>query len=172
MADVNHVFLIGRLTVDPRTNQTPGGASVCTLPLAMNRSYTTKAGEKREEATFVDVVAWNQLAESCATYLGKGSLVHVEGRLKQETWDDRNTGEKRSKIIVLADRVQFLDRIKGGPEKDATRPLDSRQAVNQEFQPAKPGGYEPVDPDEDEIPFAFVDPAFNGFNDSGDPVPH
>ena len=118
MADLNKVFLIGRLTHDPEAPRfTPSGAAVATLRLATGRSYTTKDGDRREETLFIDVTVWNRQAENCCQYLKKGSQVHVEGYLKMDTWQDKTSGENRSKIKVEADRVQFLDsrRDGGGP---------------------------------------------------------
>jgi single-strand DNA-binding protein len=109
MANVNKVFLIGRLTSDPELRWTAGQAAVSDLRLATNRSYTTKEGERREETLFIDVTVWNRQAENCHQYLKKGSLIHVEGFLKMESWETP-AGEKRTKIKVEAERVQFLDR--------------------------------------------------------------
>jgi single-strand DNA-binding protein len=109
MAGLNKVFLIGNITRDPELRYTPSGAPVSDLGLATNRVYTTKEGERREEVLFVDVTVWNRDAENCCQYLRKGSLVHVEGALRMDSWDDKATGEKRTKIRVVADRVQFLD---------------------------------------------------------------
>ena len=77
--------------------------------MATTRRWTGRDGERREETLFIDVTVWDRQAEHCCQYLRKGSSVHVEGYLKMDTWDDKTTGEKRSKIKVLADRVQFLD---------------------------------------------------------------
>lgn len=109
MADLNRVFLIGRLTQDPELRHTSSGVPVTDLRIATSRVYNTKDGDRREETLFIDITVWNRQAENCCQYLVKGSQVHVEGFLKMETWDDRNTGEKRSKVKVEADRVQFLD---------------------------------------------------------------
>src|SRR4051794_1023695 len=108
MASVNKVFLIGNLTRDPVLRYTPNGSAVTDLGVATNRTYMTKDGEKREEVTFIDVTVWNRQAETCCQYLKKGQPVHVEGFLKMDSWDDKATGEKRSKLKVEADRVQFL----------------------------------------------------------------
>jgi single-strand DNA-binding protein len=110
MADLNKVFLMGRLTFDPELRYTPSGSAVTDLRLATSRAWTGKDGDRKEETLFIDVTVWERQAENCCQYLKKGSSVHVEGSLKMETWDDKNTGEKRSKVKVLADRVQFLDR--------------------------------------------------------------
>jgi len=108
MASLNKVFLIGNLTRDPELRYTPSGAPVADLGLAINRVYTTKEGDRREEVTFIDVTTWNRQAENCCQYLKKGRPVHVEGYLKMDTWQDKTTGEKRSKIKIEAENVQFL----------------------------------------------------------------
>ena len=109
MADLNRVFLMGRLTFDPELRRTPSGTAVTELRMATNRSYQGRDGERKEETLFIDVTVWDRQAETCCQYLKKGSAVHVEGSLRMDTWEDKNTGEKRSKIRVRADRVQFLD---------------------------------------------------------------
>jgi single-strand DNA-binding protein len=113
MADLNKVFLMGRLTFDPELRRTPGGTAVADLRMATTRSWTGRDSERREETLFIDVTVWDRQAENCCQYLRKGSGIHVEGSLKVDTWDDKNTGEKRSKIRVTADRVQFLDSRRG-----------------------------------------------------------
>src|SRR4051812_44480074 len=109
MADLNKVFLIGRLTQDPELRYTPNGTAVSDLRLATSRTWTGKDGERREDTLFIDVTVWNRQAENCCQYLKKGRQVHVEGFLKSESWETQ-AGEKRTKIKVEADRVQFLDR--------------------------------------------------------------
>ncbi len=120
MASVNKVFLIGNLTRDPELRYTPGGAPVTDLGVAVNRYFTTKDGERRDETLFIDVTVWNRQAENCCQYLRKGQPVHIEGYLRMDTWDDRNTGEKRSKIKIEAENVQFLGgrREGGGPDDE------------------------------------------------------
>lgn len=113
MADFNKVFLIGRLTKDPELRYTPSGAAVSDLRLATTRIYSTKDGERREDKLFIDVTVWNRQAENCCQYLAKGRQVHVEGHLRMDTWDDRDTGQKRSQIKVEAERVLFLDSQRG-----------------------------------------------------------
>jgi single-strand DNA-binding protein len=109
MADLNKVFLMGRLTFDPELRRTPSGTAVAELRMATSRSWSGRDGERREETLFVDVTVWDRQAENCCQYLRKGSPIHVEGYLKMDNWEDKNTGEKRSKIRVQAERVQFLD---------------------------------------------------------------
>ncbi|KAF0240335.1 MAG: single-strand DNA-binding [Planctomycetota bacterium] len=113
MASVNKVMLLGRLTADPELRYTPKGTAVCDLRMAMNRTYTDPgSGEKKEEATFVDVTAWGRTAEISAQYLKKGRQVFVEGRLKFDQWEQE--GQKRSKLSVTADQVTFVDGGGGG----------------------------------------------------------
>jgi single-strand DNA-binding protein len=111
MAQLNKCFLMGNLTRDPELKRLPNGNAVTTLNLAMNRKYQSH-GEMKEEVTFVDVTVWERQAENCVEFLRKGSPVHVEGALKLDQWEDKATGERRSKLKVQADRVQFLDRRK------------------------------------------------------------
>lgn len=113
MPDLNKVFLMGRLTFDPELRRTPSGTAVTELRLATNRSWPGRDGERREETLFMDVTVWDRQAENCCQYLRKGSSIHVEGFLRMDTWDDKTTGEKRSKVRVHADRVQFLDSRRG-----------------------------------------------------------
>ncbi len=113
MPDLNKVFLMGRLTFDPELRRTPGGTAVTELRMATNRSWAGRDGERREETLFIDVTVWDRQAENCCQYLRKGSSVHVEGSLRMDTWDDKTTGEKRSKVRIHADRVQFLDSRRG-----------------------------------------------------------
>src|SRR5262249_30698428 len=113
MADLNRVFLMGRLTFDPELRRTPSGVAVTELRMATTQTFTGRDGERREETLFIDVTVWDRQAENCCQYLRKGSSIHVEGSLRMDNWEDKNTGEKRSKIRVRADRVQFLDARRG-----------------------------------------------------------
>jgi single-strand DNA-binding protein len=108
MANLNKVMLIGNLTRDPEIKYTPKGQAIAELGLAINRRYTTESGEKREETTFVDVTLWGRLAEIAKEYLAKGRPVYIEGRLTLDTWDDKQTGQKRSKMRVTGDQMQLL----------------------------------------------------------------
>ncbi len=109
MANLNKVFLMGNLTKDLEIKYGKNGQPVTNVRIAVNRSYTTQTGEKREEVCYVNCVVWGKQAESCHTYLKKGSSVFIEGRLQSRTWEAEN-GEKKSVLEVVADRVQFLDR--------------------------------------------------------------
>src|SRR5689334_16373373 len=130
MASFNKVILLGNLTRDPEVRYTPKGSAVCDLGLAVNRSYTMDSGEKREEVTFVDVVLWSRLAEIAGEYLKKGRPVFIEGRLQLDTWDDKQSGQKRSKLRVIGETMQLLGgrppatpgTPEGGEEGHAPRP--------------------------------------------------
>lgn len=109
MADLNEVRLIGRLTRDPELRSTAGGQTICTFGLATGRRYKGQDGEMREETTFVDVTCWGKLAETVPRYMKKGSQLFVGGRLKFDSWEDKQSGQKRSKLSVTAENIQFLD---------------------------------------------------------------
>jgi len=114
MASFNRVLLMGNLTRNPEIRYTPSGTAVSDLGLAVNESFKNKAGETVEQVCYVDVVVWGRQAETASEYLHKGSPVFVEGRLQLDQWENQQ-GEKRSKLRVRADRVQFL----GAPGKGA-----------------------------------------------------
>jgi single-strand DNA-binding protein len=115
MANYNKVILIGNLTRDPQVRYTPKGTAVAEIGMAINSSYTDKAtNTRKEETTFVDVTLWGRLAELAAEYLVKGRQVMIEGRLKLDTWDDKESGQKRSKLQVVGEEMQFLGSREGG----------------------------------------------------------
>lgn len=118
MASFNKVILMGNLTRDPELRYTPKGTPIAKIGLAVNRVWRSEAGEQREEVTFVDVDIFGRTAENVGQYMRKGRPIMIEGRLKLDQWDDKNTGQKRSKLGVVADTVQFLgsrdDRDSGG----------------------------------------------------------
>jgi len=113
MANLNKVMLIGNLTRDPDLKYTPGNQAVCEIGLAVNRKYRTKEGEDREETTFVDCEAWGKQAEVLKQYMTKGKPLFIEGRLKLDTWEDKDGG-KRSKMRVVIENFQFLGAAGGG----------------------------------------------------------
>ena len=114
MPAYNQVILVGNLTKDPEIKYTSSGSAVCHFSLAVNRTYTDADGEKQEDVTFIDIVCWNKLGEACAQYLHKGSPAFIEGRLKQNSWENED-GQKRYKHEVVARCVQFLG---NGKHKD------------------------------------------------------
>src|SRR4029078_8922143 len=106
MSSFNKVILLGNLTRDPEVRYTPKGSAVCDLGIAVNSTYTLDNGEKREEVTYVDVPLWARLAEIAGEYLKKGRPVFVEGRLQLDTWDDKQSGQKRSKLKEVGEAIQ------------------------------------------------------------------
>lgn len=109
MVALNKVLIAGRLTRKPELRKTPGGVAVTDLLIALNRDFVTLNGEKQQEVCFVDVVVWGKQAETCAQILDVSSSVLIEGRLQLDVWHGRE-GDKRCKLRVAADKVQFLDR--------------------------------------------------------------
>ena len=147
MASFNRVLLMGNLTRNPEIRYTPSGTAVSDLGLAVNESFKNKAGETVEQVCYVDVVVWGRQAETAAEYLHKGSPVFVEGRLQLDQWENQQ-GEKRSKLRVRADRVQFL----GAPGKGAEyaeAPTASVAPVENTTPPAQAAEVA----DDDDVPF-------------------
>ncbi len=107
MANLNKVFLIGRLTRDPELSHTNGGTPFTRFTIAVNRPYRDRSGNWQEETSFIDIVVWGDAADRAVSRFNKGSEILVEGRLRQSSWET-DGGEKRSKIEVVADRVQLL----------------------------------------------------------------
>jgi single-strand DNA-binding protein len=150
MASFNRVILVGNLTRDPELRYTPKGTAVVRLGVAVNRQWKTDSGEAREEVTFVDVDSFGRQAEVIAQYLKKGRPILVEGRLKYESWDDKQTNQKRSKLMVVLESFQFLDsgkRDDGGSAAPAATPR--RPAEGAQTAPAEADG-PPLD---DDVPF-------------------
>src|SRR5512137_1138811 len=114
MASFNQVILIGNLTRDPELRYTPKGMAIAKFGLAVNRTWKTETGESREEVTFIDIDAFGRQAETLCQYVKKGSPLFVEGRLRLDQWDDKQTGQKRSKLGVVLEGFQFL----GGPRSE------------------------------------------------------
>jgi len=118
MPSYNKVILLGNLVRDPEMRVTPKGTPVCQFGLAVNHKYKTDSGEMREEVTFVDFEAWGKQAETIAKYCTKGKPLFTEGRLKLDQWDDKASGQKRSKLKVVLENFQFI----GGKEQDTDAP--------------------------------------------------
>ncbi|MGP1272327.1 MAG: single-stranded DNA-binding protein [Phycisphaerales bacterium] len=114
MANFNKVFLLGNLTRDIELRHTSGNQAVANFGLAINRRFRTQSGEDREETTYVDCESWGRQAEVMAQYLAKGRPVFIEGRLKLDTWQDKNDGSNRSKLRVVVENFQFIDSGGGG----------------------------------------------------------
>lgn len=158
MANLNKVMLIGNLTRDPEMKYTPKGTAVAEVGLAINRVYTPEGGERREETTFVDVTFWGRQAEIVSQYCKKGNPLYVEGRLQLDTWDDKTSGQKRSKLRVVGEQLQLLGgrpggggqggggEYDGGGGGDAPAPRPQRPPAAARPAPAE-------QPDDDDIPF-------------------
>lgn len=117
---LNRVQLIGNLTRDPELRYTPQGTAVCSFGLATNRSWTTDTGEKRDEAEFHRIVAWNKLAELCSQFLTKGKKVFVEGRLATRTWNAQDGTQKSTTEIIISDMILLdsMGRPAAGDKED------------------------------------------------------
>lgn len=150
MASFNKVILVGNLTRDPELRYTPKGTAIAKLGLAVNRVWTTEGGEKKEEVTFVDVDVFGRTAENVGQYMRKGRPILIEGRLRLEQWDDKQTGQKRSRLGVVAETVQFLG-SPGGADGGAPvqRPPRPAAAAAPSAEPAE--GDAP--PESDDVPF-------------------
>lgn len=132
MASLNRVILIGNLTRDVESRVTPNGAPVANFGLAVNRSYTNKAGEKVEACDFFNIVVWAKLAELCAQYISKGSQIALEGRLQSRSWDT-DDGQKRTVVEVVAENVQFLGKPQDRQENDNQANAETAGAETQEI---------------------------------------
>jgi len=165
MANLNKVMLMGNLTRDVELRSLPSGNSIAQLAIAVNRQWTGQDGEKREEVTYVDCEAWGKTGEIMAKYLAKGRPVYIEGRLKLDSWDDKESGQKRSKMKVVVESFQFIDSgnrggaAGGGGGGDGTvesrpaarNPAAARGAAPRNNPPADDGGGAGMSPDD--IPF-------------------
>jgi single-strand DNA-binding protein len=157
MPNLNKVMLIGNLTRDPEVKYTPKGSAIADIALAINRNYTTDQGEKREETTFVDVVLYGRLAEIAGEYLRKGRPAYIEGRLKLDTWDDKQTGQKRSKMRVVGESLQLLGGRDGGGDSEGGGGRSYQRPPERNEAPSRVGAHKPHDPDldagHDDVPF-------------------
>ena len=155
MAGYNKVILIGNLTRDPELRYTPKGVAIAKFALAVNRTWKNEAGEQKEEVTFVDIDAFGRQAEVIGQYLKKGSPFMVEGRLKMDQWDDKQTGQKRSRLGVVLEGFQFLGggggSAGGGPRHDSGMgaPAEARRSP----EPPPPASEPEGAPNEDDVPF-------------------
>jgi single-strand DNA-binding protein len=165
MANLNKVMLIGNLTRDPEIKYTPKGTAIAQLGLAVNRSWSNDAGEKQEETTFVDVELFGRVAEIAGEYLRKGRPVFIEGRLKLDTWDDKQSGQKRSKMRVVGEQLQLLGSRDGAPqgaqggggggrsEYSGEGRAPQRSAPRPSSAPPRPPADPDLDASDDDIPF-------------------
>jgi single-strand DNA-binding protein len=148
MASFNKVILVGNLTRDPELRYTPKGMAIAKIGLAVNRTWKNEAGETKEEVTFVDVDVFGRTAENVGQYMRKGSPILIEGRLRLDTWEDKQTNQKRSKLGVVAETVQFLSsgRSEGGSTERVSRPAASKPSESSSDTDGAP-------PEDDDVPF-------------------
>jgi single-strand DNA-binding protein len=150
MANFNKVIIAGNLTRDPELRYTPKGTAVARITLAVNRTWKSESGESKEEVSFVDVDVWGRQAEVIGQYMKKGRPLLVEGRLKQDTWEDKNTKQKQSKLKVVLESFSFIDSNRGGEGGDAPAAPRSRPAASS--VPATGAGDADA-PSDDDVPF-------------------
>lgn len=154
---LNRVQLIGNLTRDPELRYTPQGTAVCSFGLATNRGWTTDSGEKKEEAEFHKIVAWNKLGELCSQLLSKGRKVYVEGRLSTKSWTGQDGAQRTTTEVVIDDMIILDSKRDGesGSEDDSTpeEPVEKNapKKVEKENKEEKNNANEEVNPDD--IPF-------------------
>ena len=164
MANLNKVMLIGNLTRDPELRYTPKGTAVAEIGMAINRVRTDEQGQRQEDTTFVDVTLWGRQAELAQQYLSKGRPVYIEGRLQMDTWEDKASCQKRSKLKVVGENMQFLGSSGGGGgggqqqgQPQAAQPQEGQPQGQQQASQPQEGGGSPA--------------ASDGFDDSGDDIP-
>jgi len=152
MANFNKVILAGNLTRDPELRYTPKGMAIAKIGLAINRTWKNEAGETKEEVTFVDVDAFGRTAEVIGQYLKKGRPILVEGRLRLDQWDDKQTGQKRSRLGVVMESFQFMDSGRGDGATGGGAPRPSPPASSG-TKPPEPPDTDGPPPEEDDVPF-------------------
>lgn len=143
---------MGNVTRDVELRYTPKGTAVADIGLAVNRVRTGESGERIEETTFVDITLWGRTAEIAQQYSGKGKPLFVEGRLHMDSWDDKTSGQKRTKLKVVAENIQLMGSPGGGGSAPQQQSGGQQQAPQQPVQggsPAQGGNFE----DNDDIPF-------------------
>ncbi|BDS06737.1 hypothetical protein NT6N_17770 [Oceaniferula spumae] len=157
MANLNKVMLMGNVTRDIELRYTPKGTAVADIGLAVNRVRSGENGERIEETTFVDITLWGRTAEVAQQYSGKGKPLFVEGRLQMDTWDDKETGKKRSKLKVVADNIQLMGAPGGGGGGGNSGNGGGNQSYGGGGQPQQQSGGSPAQggnfDDSDDIPF-------------------
>lgn len=149
MSSFNRVILMGRLVRDPELRATPSGLQICKFGIAVNRKYSTKDGEQREEVTYVDIDAFGRQAETIAKYLTKGDPIHIEGRLKIDQWETKE-GDKRSRLGVVLEGFQFIGSREGGQgggQGDKEPPAGAQQPQREVYNA------ETDDSDDEYVPF-------------------
>ncbi len=158
MPSLNKVLLMGNLTRDPELRVTPKGTPICQFSLAINRQFKMESGESREEVIYVDVEAWGKQGETIAKYMVKGRPLYVEGRLRLDQWEDKNTKEKRSRMKVVLEQFQFLgdNRGPGTGASPAEPGIDQTVSPERHSPPARGAAPKPAAAQEnldEDVPF-------------------
>lgn len=146
MANFNKVYLIGNLTRDPELRVTPKGTAICQFGMAINRQFKGEDGAMRDDTTFVDIEAWGKQGETIAKHMTKGRPLFVEGRLKLDQWEDKTSGQKRSKLKVVLENFQFIGGKEATPESSGGE--DRHDPPPRQQSGAAGGG------DNEDVPFA------------------
>ena len=158
MANLNKVLLLGNLTRDPELRYTPKGTAVGDMSIAINRVWNDERGQRQEEATFVDITMWGRQAELAKQFLSKGRGVFIEGRLQMDMWEDKATGEKRSKLRVVAENLQFMPDTRNGNTTAPSSPALPPPGTSTQYTPRVPA-HAPLSAindaldEDDDIPF-------------------
>ena len=153
MASINRVILIGRLGKDPEIRSTPNGTTVAKFTLATDERFTDRAGEKQERTEWHNIVAWAKLAEICGQFLRKGKLVYIEGRIRTDSWEDKETKQKRYRTEIIAENMQMLDR-KGDEEGGGSYSGGGSYAQKgKSSSGSSDSAGQPPEMEEDDVPF-------------------
>jgi single-strand DNA-binding protein len=147
---VNKVILIGRLGKDPEIKSIPSGQTVAKFTIATDERFTDKSGEKQERTEWHNIVAWAKLAEICGQFLRKGKLVYIEGRIRTDSWEDKETKQKRYRTEIVAENMQMLDR-KGDEEGGGS--YSGGGSYAQKGKSSSGSSAPPPDMEEDDVPF-------------------
>ncbi len=153
MASLNKVMLIGNLTRDPEIKYTPKGTAIAQIGLAVNRTWSNEAGQKQEETTFVDIEFFGRNAEIAGEYLKKGRPAYIEGRLKLDSWEDKQSGQKRSRLKVIGESLLLLGSREGGASGGQDEPRPRSQGAPNRMPPPKTAPDPDLDAADDDIPF-------------------
>ncbi len=150
---VNKVILVGNLGRDPELRSTPSGQQVASFSLATNRKWKDRDGNRQEQTEWHNIVCWGRQAEIAGQYLTKGRQIFVEGRIQTQSWEDRQSGEKKYRTEIVCENFQMLGQRGDQPESGGYRPEEQSSPP----PPSDSGGTAPSDsgstPDDDDIPF-------------------
>jgi len=141
----NKVILLGNLTADPETRTTPNGQSVTSFSIAVNRTWNDANGNRQEETSFINCTCWGARGETIAKYFSKGRQIMVSGRLQQRSWDDKDTGKKRSAIDVVVEEFSFVNDSRGAGADDGVKSSGSRASSKKSETVENDISDEPID---------------------------